>query len=147
MCSPSECRIANTENESDTNVDITVSHMTFVMAVEQNTNMDSYQNLEIFKCNIAADFSESTFEDSSSSINSQEFDEPCTLQAVQERLRKLNARKSELKHEMNKFRHEACGGKGRKKRCLIIIKKARFRYRWSVTRKEGQHVKALGQKL
>ena len=49
MSSPSEFRVANAENESDTNVDITVSHMTFVMAVEQNTNMDSYQNLEILK--------------------------------------------------------------------------------------------------
>ena len=129
------CLNGGNGNEIDRNGDITVSRMTFVMAVEQNTNMDSYQNLEILKCNIAADFSESTFEDSSSSINSQEFDEPCTLQAVQGRLRKLNARKSELKHEMKKFRHEAYGGKGRKKRCLIIIRQANFRFRWNVTKR------------
>ena len=117
----------NHENESDTNADINVSHMTFSMVFAQNTNMDSYVNLQIFECHIAA--------------------EPCTLQAYQELLMKSKARRSKLKHKMKKFRHKACGRKGRRKRFRAIMKKSTPSLSRSVTRKEGKHVKALGQKL
>ena len=44
------CQKPSAENDSDRNVDITASRMTFVMAIEQNAEiMASYRYVEVFK--------------------------------------------------------------------------------------------------
>ena len=84
----------------------------------------------INRSNISPDSIENTFEDSCSSENSQEFDEYCSLEEVQEQLKKLAARRSKQRKLRKKFRREVYCKIGRKKRCRNIIKKACFTFEY-----------------